>query len=236
LGQLAQRSGSAAVQAEQNAQPAFAQAVLLGPAVLQQAQAVARPAEGGQGLHGREAILSTMFVAAGEHAGKFCEAVERLGERAEPLGDGLPVGPQLLHLEAAVLFGTDEGAGLLRFLDEARQQGALVSIDLGPAGAIRDHGGSRTAYQLARIQPDILFASQESAQELGAPLEGVGLVPVLMLGSEGCSVYGHRIVAPATGDVDPVAFMAAFCVAFVDGAAPVEAVGRAILVGALSPR
>lgn len=177
-----------------------------------------------------------MFVAAGVRAGAFCEAVERLGERAEPLADVLPAGLQLLHFEAAALFGTGEGAGLLRHLEDVRQQGALVSIDLGPAGAIRDHGGSRTAYQLARIQPDILFASQESAHELGAPLEGVGLVPVLMLGSEGCSVYGHRVVAPATGDVDPVAFMAAFCVAFVEGAAPVEAAGRAILVGALSPR
>lgn len=177
-----------------------------------------------------------MFVAAGERAGAFCEAVKRLGEQAEPLGDGLPAGLQLFHLEAAALFGTGEGAGLLRLLDDARQQGALVSIDLGPAGAIRDHGGSRTAYQLARIQPDLLFASEESAQELGAPPEGVGLVPVLMMGSEGCSVYGRRVVAPTAGDVDPVAFMAAFCVAFVDGAAPVEAAGRAILVGALSPR
>jgi len=177
-----------------------------------------------------------MFAAAGERAGQFCEAVERLGERAVSLADGLPAGVQLLHLEAAALIGTGGGAGLLRHIEDARQQGALVSIDLGRAGAIRDHGGSRTAYQLARIQPEVLFASRDSAQELGAPLEGIGLVPVLMLGSEGCLVYGRRVVAPATADVDPVAFMAAFCVAFVEGFAPVEAAGRAILVGALSPR
>jgi hypothetical protein len=177
-----------------------------------------------------------MFVAAGEHAGPFCEAVKRLGGRAELLGDGLPAGLQLLHLEAPVLFGASGGAGLRGFLDAARQQGALVSIDLGPAGWIRDHGGSRTAYQLATIQPDILFASQESAQELGAPLEGVALVPVQMMGSESCSVYGRRLVAPLGGDVDPDAFMAAFCVAFVEGAAPVEAAGRAIIVASLSPQ
>jgi sugar/nucleoside kinase (ribokinase family) len=177
-----------------------------------------------------------MFSAAGERAGAFCEAVRRLGERAEPLGEGLPADLQLLHLEAAALLGAADAAALRKTLDAARRQGALVSIDLGPAGWIRDHGSSRIAYQLATIQPDILFAAQDSAEELGAPLEGVAVVPVLMLGSEGCSVYGRRLASPITGDVDPGRFMAAFCVAFVEGAAPVEAAGRAILVGALSPR
>jgi len=39
----------------------------------------------------------------------------------------------------------------------------LISIDLGSAGWIRSRSGSKTAYQLATIRPDILFAGLEAA-------------------------------------------------------------------------
>jgi sugar/nucleoside kinase (ribokinase family) len=167
-----------------------------------------------------------MFVAAGPRADGFCSWVERLGEQAAVLGATLPMGLQLLHLEAS-------GAGSLReTIDSARRHGALLSFDLGGSDWIRARGGSRVAYQLATIQPDILFAGQDSAAELGAPLEGLASVPVLTLGPAGCAVYGRRVAAPPVDRLDPDALMAAFCVAFVEGAAPVEAAGRAVLVAA----
>jgi sugar/nucleoside kinase (ribokinase family) len=54
----------------------------------------------------------------------------------------------------------------------------------------------------------------------------------LTLGPAGCAVYGRRVAAPPVDRLDPDALMAAFCVAFVEGAAPVEAAGRAVLVAA----
>jgi hypothetical protein len=174
-----------------------------------------------------------MFVASGLRAKAFCEWVTRLGEPAELLGDRLPEDVRLLHLEAQLLFASTAGPALRGVLDAARQKGALVSIDLGDVDWIRAHGASRSAYQLATIQPDILFAAEEPAAELGAPLEGMASVPVLKLGAGGCSVYGRRLVGPAGAVLHDDALAAAFCVAFVDGAAPVEAAGRAVLVAAM---
>lgn len=174
-----------------------------------------------------------MFVAGGPGAAGFCEWVRRLGEPAELLGDRLPDDLRLLHLEAQPLLASSEAAELRGLLDAAREQGALVSIDLGPVDWIRAHGASRSAYQLATIQPDILFAAEEPAAELGAPLEGLASVPVLKLGVGGCSVYGRRLVAPTGAALRDEALAAAFCVAFVEGAAPVEAAGRAILVASM---
>jgi sugar/nucleoside kinase (ribokinase family) len=177
-----------------------------------------------------------MFVAAGPTAARFCEWVERLGESAlvlDETGRGLGEGVGLLHLEGHALLMAPDGALVRTSLDAARRQGALISIDLGPADWIRAHGSSRTAYQLATIRPDILFAGRASAAELAAPLEGIASVPVVTFGSEGCSVYGRRLVAPRGSELDEVALAAAFCVAYFEGAAPVEAAGRAVLVAAM---
>jgi hypothetical protein len=176
-----------------------------------------------------------MFVAGGMGAAGFCEWVRRLGEPAELLGERLPEDVRLLHVEAEPLIASAGAAALRGVLEAARQKGALVAVDLGAVDWIRAHGASRSAYQLATIQPDILFAAEEPAAELGAPLEGLALVPVLKLGSGGCSVYGRRLSAPAGVALRDDALAAAFCVAFLEGAAPVEAAGRAVLVASRSP-
>ena len=160
----------------------------------------------------------------------FCEWVRTLGEHAEPLGDGLPDGVRLLHVDARLLVADNDAEFLRGVLDAARLQGVVISLDLGPAEWIRANGSSRTAYRLATIRPDILFAGQAAAVELGAPLEGLAAVPVLKLGPAGCSVYGRRLASPDGDGLDEDALAAAFCVAFVEGAAPVEAAARAVLV------
>src|ERR1700737_2462963 len=180
-----------------------------------------------------------MFLAAGPTALLFCEWVDRLGEAARVLDSNghLEVGDDvgLLHLQRIPLLAGPDGAALRAALDAAREHGALISIDLGAADWIQAYGSSQTAYHLATIRPDVLFAGQPSAAELAAPLEGIASVPVLMLGSEGCSVSGRRLVAPAGSELDEVALEAAFCVAFMEGAAPVEAAGRAVLLAARLP-
>jgi ribokinase len=60
-------------------------------------------------------------------------------------------------------------------------------------------------------------------------------VPVVKLGARGCRVMGRRVPAPAVAVVDGTgagdAFAAAFCLAYLDGAPPLDAAGRAVLVG-----
>jgi len=59
-------------------------------------------------------------------------------------------------------------------------------------------------------------------------------LPVLKLGAEGCRVGGRHIPAPEVQEVDASgagdAMAAAFCVAYLDGATPVEAAEKAVVV------
>lgn len=138
-------------------------------------------------------------------------------------------GVSLLHLEAADLFAAHM-AGLTRqAIDEARRRGALVSLELSDTGWIRAHGAPRTAYQLATLRPDLIFASEEAAGELGAPLEGIAGVAVTRLGTRGCTVFGRFVIAPDSSELTGSALAAAFCVAYLEGATPLEAAGRAVL-------
>jgi sugar/nucleoside kinase (ribokinase family) len=86
------------------------------------------------------------------------------------------------------------------------------------------------------LRPELLFATEAEAGALGAPLEGLAKVPVLKLGARGVRVYGRLLPAPVVDLVDGNgagdAFAAAFCAAYVDGATPLEAAGRAVLVSA----
>jgi len=139
-------------------------------------------------------------------------------------------GVTLLHVRAQALLASESARFAREAMDTAKRQKALISIDLGDAEWIKANGASRTAYLLATIHPDILFASASAAAELGAPLEGMAAVPVLINESPGCVVYGRRLAAPENATLDLSALTATFCVALLEGAAPVEAAGRAVLV------
>lgn len=200
-----------------------------------------------------------LAVGGAGPAANFCRWVQRLGAPARlvfPADDsptsrglvdelragGLDVcvpstridlclaGATLLHVQAEGLLASMNAKSVRAALDLARKEQSLVSIELGEPDWIRAQGASRVAYQLATIRPDILFASASTAGELGAPLEGMAAVPVLTFPSQGCMVYGRRLAAPAGSTLDADALAAAFCIAFLEGAAPVEAAGRAVLV------
>jgi hypothetical protein len=176
-----------------------------------------------------------MFIAAGPTAAAFCAWVDRLGESAGMLEAGVAPGVILLHLDAEALLTGPNAALLQAGVDAARRRGALISIDLGGPDWIHAHGAARTAQELADIRPDILFADENAAGELATPLEGLAATPVHTFSVGGCSVYGRRLAAPAGSELDQVALAAAFCVAYAEGAAPVEAAGRAVLVAARPP-
>jgi ribokinase len=145
-------------------------------------------------------------------------------------------GVRLLHVPAYSLFREPLAASARHAMDLTRAGGGLISVDLSSAADLRAYGAARMAHDLARVRPELLFATEREMAELGAPLEGLARVPVVKLGARGCRVLGRSVPAPAVAEVDGTgagdAFAAAFCVAYLDGATPPEAAGRAVLVAA----
>jgi hypothetical protein len=173
-----------------------------------------------------------MFAALGDEAG-FCEWVGRLGGQATlaaPTRRGGWSGAVLVYLQASLLLEPSRKAEYRTTVEAARRQGAVLALDLPDATWIRAMG-PQAAYELAEIHPDVLFADEEAAAELGVPLEGIAPVAVTRLAAGGCSVHGRRLLGPGV-EQDPDALAATFCVALVGGEAPVEAAGRAVLVAA----
>lgn len=159
------------------------------------------------------------------------------GLRPEDVEPAWLEGVRLLHVSAYALYG-GAAAAALRAAELARAGGALVSVDLSSAEDLRAYGGERLAADLGRLAPELLFATEREAAELEltAPAATLAKVPVVKLGPRGCRVFDRRVPAPlvsvrdGTGAGD--AFAAAFCVAYLDGAPPLEAAGRAVLVAA----
>jgi sugar/nucleoside kinase (ribokinase family) len=145
-------------------------------------------------------------------------------------------GARLLHVPCYGLYREPLGAACRRAMALARAQGALLSLDLSSAADLRRHGPKRLAEELARLRPALLFATEAEAEALGAPPERLAEVVVTKLGARGCRVLGRRVPAPAVRAVDTSgagdALAAAFCAAYLDGATPLEAAGRAVLVAA----
>lgn len=149
-------------------------------------------------------------------------------------------GVELIHLPAYSLFKEPIAGAARKAVETLRSKNrkAILSIDLSSAADIEQYGGARLALELTMLRPELLFASEPEAQALEAPLEGIAKVPVIKRGANGARVFDRNIPAhrvelkDATGAGD--AFAAAFCSAYLDGASPLEAAGRAVLVGALA--
>jgi sugar/nucleoside kinase (ribokinase family) len=159
-----------------------------------------------------------------------------VGLRAEELAPEWFEGVRLLHVPGYSLYQDPLSTAARRAIDIVRAAGGLISIDLSSPVGVRQYGGARLAYDLAVLRPEVLFATEAEAAELGVPLEGLAKVPVLKRGGRGVRVFTRVVPAPVVEVVDGNgagdAFAAAFCAAYVDGATPLEAAGRAILVSA----
>jgi sugar/nucleoside kinase (ribokinase family) len=156
------------------------------------------------------------------------------GLRANDLRKPWFHGVNLIHVPAYSLFTEPLAAAAHVAIDLVRSGNGLVSIDLSSAAGLREYGGSRFAEDLARLKPDLLFATTAEAETLGVPMEELAKVPVLKLGMDGCQVAGRHIRAPQVKEVDATgagdALAAAFCVSYLDGATPIDAAERAVVI------
>lgn len=143
-------------------------------------------------------------------------------------------GVNLIHVPAYSLFTEPLAAAARAAIDLVRSHDGLLSIDLSSVAGLRDYGAARFADDLARIKPDLLFATAGESEALGVPMENLAKVSVLKLGPDGCVVAGRRVRAPHVKEVDATgagdALAAAFCVSYLEGATPLEAAERAVVV------
>jgi ribokinase len=139
---------------------------------------------------------------------------------------------RLIHVPAYSLFLEPLASATRAAIRIVREGDGMLAVDLSSAAGIRAYGPSRMAYTLARLKPEVLFATEAEARTLGVPLESLAQVPVLKLGRAGCRIFGRTIPAPAVASLDPTgagdAFAAAFCVAWLSGATPLEAAERGV--------
>lgn len=173
-----------------------------------------------------------------ESGGKRTMATQRgasVGLRAEDLREEWFRDVRLIHVPAYSLFVEPIGSAARAAIDLVRRGGGLLSIDLSSAAGLREYGGSRMAGELARLRPDLLFATEPEAEALGVPMEGLerlAKVPVIKLGVAGCSVFGDVVPAPRGKGIDPTgagdAFAASFCVSHLKGASDVDAARNAV--------
>ncbi len=182
---------------------------------------------------------------AAEPTGAIAVLVDGAGARTMATQRGASVGlspedldaacftdARLLHVPAYSLFVEPLAAATRAAIRAVRENGGMLSIDLSSSSGLRAYGPARMAYVLARLAPELLFATQSEAHTLAVPLENLAQVPVLKLGARGCTVFGRTFAAAGAEAVNPTgagdAFAAAFCVAWLNGAAPFEAAARAM--------
>jgi ribokinase len=190
-------------------------------------------------------------VWAAEPTGAIAVLIAPDGRRAMATQRGASVGldpddldeswfrdARLLHVPAYSLFVEPLASATRAAIRVVREVRGMIAVDLSSAAGLQAYGPSRMAYVLARLSPEVLFATQNEAETLAVPLESLAQVPVLKRGALGCTVFGRDIPAPAATTVDPTgagdAFAAAFCVAWLRGAAPVEAAEQAVVAASRS--
>jgi sugar/nucleoside kinase (ribokinase family) len=143
---------------------------------------------------------------------------------------------KLIHVPAYSLFVEPLALATKLAIELVRRDGGMLAIDLSSVAGLLRYGPARMAYDLARLKPEVLFATAAEAETLGVPLDFVAQVPIIKLGSQGCVVFGREIPAPPVAEVDPTgagdAFAASFCSSWLRGASPVEAAQRAVIVAA----
>lgn len=171
--------------------------------------------------------------------GSQAMATERgasIGLRPDDLVEAWFDGVRLIHVPAYSLFLDPLGRATRAAIGLIRDGGGMLSIDLSSVAGLLDYGPTKMAYDLARLKPELLFGTAAEVSTIGVPVEHLAQVPVIKLGSAGCSVFGRMIPAPAVQQVDGTgagdAFAAAFCTAWLHGATPIEAAERAVVVAA----
>ena len=195
------------------------------------------------GLEGKGVDVRAVWAA--EPTGTIAVLVGTDGRRTMATQRGASVGlspddldeswfadARLLHVPGYSLFVEPLASAANAAIRAVREAGGMLAIDLSSVAGLRAFGPSRMAYVLARLKPEVVFATQAEADTIGVPLERLAQVPVVKLGAEGCRVFDRTVSAPSVKAVDPTgagdAFAAAFCAAWLNGAAPLEAAERGV--------
>ena len=157
-----------------------------------------------------------------------------VGLRPEELDREWFRGVRLLHLPAYSLFRDPLAAATWAAVTMARDEGAVIAVDLSSTAGLIEYGASRMVSDLERLAPEILFATASEAEVLHVPVEDLARLAVIKLGAAGCQIGHRRITAPHVDVVDPTgagdALAAAFCSAILAGAGAIEAAERAVAV------
>ena len=141
-----------------------------------------------------------------DQAGRRTMATHRgasVGLSPDDLEEGWFRDARLLHVPAYSLFVEPIAGATRAAIRVVREAEGMLAVDLSSAAGIKVYGPSRMAYVLARLKPEVLFATEAEAATLAVPLESLAQVPVLKLGRAGCVVFGRTIPAPEVQAVDP---------------------------------
>ena len=183
-------------------------------------------------------------VWAAEPTGAIAVLIDSAGRRTMATQRGASVGLSasdleeewfgdagLLHVPAYSLFLEPIASATRAAIRVVREAGGMLAVDLSSAAGLRAYGPSRMAYVLARMKPEVLFATKSEADTLAVPLESLAQVPVLKLGAAGVRVFGRDIAAPQVQAVDPTGAGDAFAAAYLEersrGVEPRRAAERA---------
>ena len=101
-------------------------------------------------------------------------------------------GAAWLHLSTYALVAEPAGRAAERAVELARDAGARVSVDLSSWTAIRDFGPARLRERLARIAPQLVFATDREREALGGEVEALWIVK---RGAAGILVDGQPFAA-----------------------------------------
>lgn len=190
-------------------------------------------------------------VQQGGRTGSVVVLVDRVdGERTmfpdraaaaalEPVDPSWLAGTSVLHVPAYGLVTEPCASSILGAIEEARRNGARVSIDVAAVTVVDAIGASELSALLDRIDPDVVFANRDEAAALDLlhrrPRPGATIVVKDGGSAATVSIGDGRIalVAPepvvevldTTGAGD--AFAAGFLLAWMTGADAVEACHRA---------
>jgi sugar/nucleoside kinase (ribokinase family) len=117
-------------------------------------------------------------------------------------------GVDLLHLPAYSLLVEPLGSAGLRAVELARARGARVSVDLASVGPLLAHGRREARDLVARVRPDVVFATEAEAEALLGRHAPDGLldhasVAVIKRGSRGARVFARVGLGSGEGEPEP---------------------------------